>query len=264
MSADSRPYNSVFTTETAVGVWQTTPDSYDLPHPKVQEPVIKIVCRVLAHAFETLRSEGKNLNALSEDEITAGLMEYLENTVLKANGDPSKGGIPGFTRIVFRSVTRQSNAQSYNQQKIRPSPDLWFLLNYDDRQRTLPSYDALLVECKIVSSKKHHEVGSWYCDNGLIRFVNGDYAWAMTESLMLGYVRDDRSMASHLIPAMQDADRLMKLQTLSQPTQITAKAVAAIPCCREPIHVSTHGRGFEYKEGKGNAPAISIYHLWCY
>lgn len=264
MSADSLPYDSVFTTETALGVWQMAPDSYDLPHPKVQESVIKIVCLVIARAFETMRGQGKDLNALSEDEITKDIKEYLENTVLKADGDPAQGGVPGFTRTIFRAVERQAQTQNYNQKKIRPSPDLWFLLNYDDRQRTIPSYDVVLVECKIVSDRSHQEVGGWYCDDGLIRFVNGDYAWAMHEGIMLAYVRDKRTIAGDMLPALFKPDRHDSLQVCSQPTSVPFKALLKHQGCLETIHRSTHGRAFDYLEGKGKAPPITVYHLWCH
>ncbi|WP_397384227.1 hypothetical protein [Prosthecobacter sp.] len=255
-------HNNVFTTTSAVGVWQADPASYKLPHPSVALPVIKIVCYVLAHAFEELRKQGKDLAALSEDEITAKLMEFLENTLLKADGDPAKGGIPGFTKTIFRSVTRQSNAQSYNQQKVRPSPDLWFLLNYDQRPEVLPSYDALLVECKIVDKTSKRSAGPWYGDEGMIRFVNGDYAWAMTEGIMLAYARDSRTIADHLIPALAETARMATLKTQTLPVPVPFKALMAKSVCQETLHQSTHGRGFTYLENKGIAPDITLYHLW--
>jgi hypothetical protein len=35
---------------------------------------------------------------------------------------------------------------------------------------------------------------------GLIRFVRGDYAWAMQEVMMLAFARNGRMIAKHLIP----------------------------------------------------------------
>jgi hypothetical protein len=255
-------HNNVFTTSSAVGVWQADPASYKLPHPSVSLPVVKIVCFVLAHAFEELSKQGRDLGALGEDVITAELMEFLENTLLKADGDPAKGGIPGFTKTIFRSVTRQSNARSYNQQKVRPSPDLWFLLNYDQRPEVLPGYDALLVECKIVDKTHNRSAGPWYGDEGMIRFVNGNYAWAMSEGITLAYARDDRKIADHLIPALAEPDRMTTLKTQMAPVAVPFKALTAKPVCPETLHKSTHGRGFTYLESKGIAPDINLYHLW--
>lgn len=260
MSEQGTPSSNTFTRLDEVGEWQAARNSYKLPHPNVSPQLIKLVCKVLAHSFEVLRKQGKDLEDLSEDEITAELMEYIENTVLKANGNPAMGGIPGFTNIFFRSVTRQSNARSYNQSKIRPSPDLWFLLNYTERSFVLPSYDVLLVECKIVDATSNRSAGKWYGDNGMIRFVQGDYAWAMQEGIILAYARNHKTIQGDLIPAMAEPDRVVRLKALSQPMPVPSKALAAY--CPEPLHASKHERGFRYLENKGTAPPISIYHLW--
>lgn len=259
MSDHSTPFTNTFTQPDEIGVWQMAKNRYRLPHPKISLQHIKLVCKVLAHSFEVLRNQGKDLEVLSEDAITADLMEYIENTVLKANGNLATGGIPGFTKTFFRSVTRQSNARSYNQSKIRPSPDLWFLLNYDKRSNVLPSYDVLLVECKIVDATSYRSAGKWHCDNGMIRFVRGDYAWAMQEGIMLAYARNQKSIQGDLIPAMAEPDRVARLKTLTQPVPVASKTLAAY--CPEPLHASVHERGFEYLEDKGVAPSISIYHL---
>ena len=58
----------------------------------------------------------------------------------------------------------------------------------------------------MVNSK--HYSGSDYCDDGLVRFVRGDYAWAMQEAMMLAYTRDGRTIAGHLIPEIAKADRM--------------------------------------------------------
>ena len=36
-----------------------------------------------------------------------------------------------------------------------------------------------------------HATGTHYCDSGINRFVNGDYAWAMQEGMMVAYVRGE-------------------------------------------------------------------------
>lgn len=260
MSESGTAFSNTFTRLDDVGVWQAARGGYKLPHPSVSLQLIKLVCKVLAHSFEVLRKQGKALEELSEDEITAELMEYIENTVLKANGNPAMGGIPGFTSLFFRSVTRQSNARNFNQSKIRPSPDLWFLLNYTERSFVLPSYDVLLVECKIVDATSHRPAGKWYCGDGMIRFVEGDYAWAMQEGIMLAYARNQKTIQDDLIPAMAEPDRVARLKTLMQPVPIPSKTLAAY--CPEPLHASRHERSFEYLENKGQPPPIDIYHLW--
>ena len=67
----------------------------------------------------------------------------------------------------------------------------------------LSSQDALFVECKLVG--KAHPVGSFYCNKGISRFVDGDYGWAMQEGMMLGYVRHGYTLLGKLRPILSDA-----------------------------------------------------------
>ena len=63
-------------------------------------------------------------------------------------------------------------------------PDLWFRLRSDEEPTTvLSTHDGLFVECKPVDNS--HPVRSDYCDKGLLRFIVGDYAWAMQDALMV-------------------------------------------------------------------------------
>jgi hypothetical protein len=123
----------------------------------------------------------------------------------------------------------------------------------------LSEYDALFVECKPVD--KTHAAGGKYCDDGLNRFVNGDYAWAMQEGMMLGYARDGRTIAGHLIPAMSEPKRLTSLATVQLPQPSRAPDVTA-GAQAEIIHISKHRRSFPWLHGKGQATDITIYHLW--
>jgi hypothetical protein len=134
-----------------------------------------------------------------------------------------------------------------------------FKLRHDESEPrpVIPEFDALFVECKPVDAT--HSVGSKYCDDGLIRFVRGDYAWAMQEGMMLAFARNGRTIAKHLIPAMAEATRMMALHTLSLPA---ATNVGMATPAAEAVHISFHKRPFSWIHGKGPAADITIYHLW--
>jgi hypothetical protein len=114
-----------------------------------------------------------------------------------------------------------------------------FKLRHDERETrpVIPEFDALFVECKPVDAK--HPVGSKYCDDGLIRFVRGDYAWAMQEGMMLAFARDGRTIAKHLIPRMSESARMKSLQTLDLPS--VAKGGSAFATA-EAVHITAKGR----------------------
>lgn len=230
---------------------------YHLPFPQLGLPVILLIRRVLLRAFEILREQRFNLAAANEDQVTAALRSTIENNLRQS------GEVRGFNRLMFDLVVRQGQWQNYNGTVLTKTPDLFFKLRDDEghRKAVVSEFDGLFIEAKPVDST--HPAGSKYCDDGLIRFVRGDYAWAMPEAMMLAYARNGRTIESHLLPAMQEAARLSALNTEELPTQVkhhlpNASAISGV----EPVHVSRHGRGFPWPDGKGIATSVKVYHLW--
>lgn len=228
---------------------------YDLPHPRLGLPVILLIRRVLLRAFELLRAQGHDLAGAKEDQITAALRSIIENDLRQT------GSVAGFNRQSYETVVRQGQVANYDGTRHSKSPDLCFKLRQDERQprRVLSEFDALFIECKPVDAV--HPAGGKYCDDGLVRFVRGDYAWAMQEAMMLAYVRDRRAIATHLVPAMQESGRETSLKTIQMPEPSRSPFAGAVPKA-EALHISRHARGFSWPEGKGTATEIAIYHVW--
>lgn len=166
------------------------PERYDLPHPRLGLPVILFLRRVLLRAFGKLRDRGLPLATDREDRVTERLFHVLENDLRQT------GEVVGFNVTLYDRVVRHAEVTNYNGQKLAKTPDLSFKLRSPgaEPRAVVSSHDALFVECKPVDAD--HSAGSAYCDDGLIRFVNGDYAWAMQEAMMLAYVRDGRTILS--------------------------------------------------------------------
>jgi hypothetical protein len=230
------------------------PERYHLPHPRLGLPVILLVRRVLIHAFDLLRERNFPFATALEDEITTALKSIIENDLRQT------GKVAGFNKRTYETVIRQAQVANYNQTKLTKTPDLCFKLqNYEEESRpVLPEHDALFVECKPMDSS--HSVGGKYCDDGLSRFVDGDYAWAMEEGMMLAYSRK-RSIAAHLIPAMQDSKRHAQLKVVDLPTAVANSNAIAQNFC-ETLHISRHKRDFPWVADKGFATDILIYHSW--
>lgn len=231
------------------------PERYHLPHPHLGLPVILLIRRVLLRAFELLREADLNLAAAHEDDITAALRSVIEND-LRENG-----GVAGFNKRTYEPVVRQGQWANYNGTILTKTPDLCFKLRHDEAppRPVIPEFDALFIECKPVDAT--HPAGGKYCDDGLIRFVRGDYAWAMQEGMMLAYARDNRTIASHLMPAMSEKHRLTSLATEQLPAPCSTPAAAACAGA-EAVHMSRHRRAFPWPDGKGLATDITVYHLW--
>jgi hypothetical protein len=230
-------------------------EDYDLPHPRLGFPVILLIRRVLLRAFDVLRAQGRNLAAATEDQITAALRSIIENDLRQT------GSVAGFDGRYYETVARQGQVANYDGTRHSKSPDLCFKLRNDDCEprRVLSEFDALFVECKPVDAA--HSAGGKYCDDGLVRFVCGDYAWAMQEAMMLAYVRDGRSIAGHLLPAMAESARKSLLKTIQMP-EASRSPFASATSAAEALHVSKHGRGFPWPDGKGGATEITVYHVW--
>lgn len=231
------------------------PARYRLPHPPLRLPVILLIRRVLGRAFELMRERGYGLAHAKEDEITKELRNIIESDLRQT------GEVAGFDRSSYDFVPRQAQWESFDGTKIAKTPDLYFRLRRDDSSNPhlLSAFDGLFVECKPID--REHPTGSAYCDLGIKRFINGNYAWAMPEAMMLGYARDGRTIPKHLVPAMKDETRQRSLKVKSMPRTINLKRPSTPPQAH-PLHVSIHRRPFEWIENKGPASDISIYHVW--
>jgi hypothetical protein len=232
-----------------------SPDRYRLPHRPISLPVIFLIRVVIQKAIARLREDGFDVCGASEDKLTAALRGVIENDFRRT------GCISGFNIRTFETVYRQAQVSDYTGKKLGKSPDLCFRLSPDDSEEYfgISEHDALFVECKPVDNT--HPAGSKYCDDGLIRFVTGDYAWAMPQAMMIAYARHGRTMRAHLVPAMREPKRMKSLASSQLPERLSIKDEQDAEGI-EPIHSSLHSRAFEWPHGKGKATDITIYHLW--
>lgn len=124
-------------------------------------------------------------SSANEDTITQMLKEIIENR-LRKNGE-----IEGFNCALFGKVTRDQKIPNVDKKHPDKMPDIFFDLKRE-KLPVLSDQDGLFVECKPVDQK--HPIFSCYCKKGLIRFIDGDYAWAMQDALMVGYVKTPYSL----------------------------------------------------------------------
>jgi len=102
--------------------------------------------------------------------------------------------------------------------------------------------------------KRRHPASSLlcYCDAGIARFIVGDYAWAMTEALMVGY------NTVHAKPST----------ALTEPFGKRTKEIGSVGKPRDcrfsphqpPVAITRHKRSFPLRGRR--AQAITLRHLW--
>ena len=160
-----------------------------LPLAPLAETLLVFIAEMLRRAWdELLRRQLATLVSGGETEVNT-MMETRLNALLEED--------ELWSRLV-RCVTRGTEEISYDGSHLEKRPDLSIHLT-----RRNPSF-PLVVECKLLdagSGKKTHR----YCDDGLGRFVRGEYAWATREAFMLAYVRDGSTILSHLKPFLADS-----------------------------------------------------------
>lgn len=226
-----------------------TTSLHRLPHPAVPLRVILATHAALTQAFGLLRNSppgGFDLKDAKEDDITRQLHAILEDRLLTSDE------VAGFDRRRIRNVVRAPEISNHDGSHPAKKPDLVLFLLRRERRSVRSSQDALFAECKPVDDS--HAVGQHYCDQGIMRFVNGDYAWAMQDGLMVGFVRGNRTVSGSLTPLLAAKDRNEKLGSPGPPITI-------LPNHAVLLHRTEHERNFTWTTGH-RACKIMLFHSW--
>lgn len=233
-------------------MFEESDEEAHLPHPPLSLRVHLVVEAAICAAWELIIRHGRDgfdLQTASEDTVTLELYERLYDKVF------NKGVVKGFDRDVFASVHREPKVRNFNRLHPDKMPDM--LLDFIDRPAgVMNSQHGLFIECKPVD--RQHPTGSAYCDDGLIRFVRGDYAWTMQSALMVGYARKGYSVVPQLTKALTSA-RKEPIPTIFGPEPCRRTKATAFT---EQVAISRHQRTFNYVENGLPAGNIVVRHLW--
>lgn len=214
-----------------------------LPLPEIQSNHLKIIAEGLSRAFSDLSSQAPAVvSAGIESEVTA-LMESRLNALIEED--------PFWGQLVL-CVVRGKESLSYDGSHLEKRPDLSIYLT--DRNRGFP----LIAEAKIIDSIAS-KTETLYCDNGIQRFIKGEYAWGSREAFMIAYVRDGSSISTKLIPFLSSA------MSQTPPAYFVEELRVAIWSGNADVAYSRHGRSFVYtnKILPDLQPGpISVWHLW--
>lgn len=217
-------------------------EGHTLPLQPIDQQILRVILEGLVEAWNSLLLKGyKALKSGNEAEVTALLVPKLNNFCQSRL----------LWKDVVQSASRGSEMVNFNGSKLEKRPDMPLTLRM--RNGNFP----LIAECKIINHP-NSQTTKRYCDEGVARFIQGDYAWAEQEGIMLAYVRDGESVDSKLIPHLHahSAKSLDPYLTLSGP--ILVKEI------HPTAHMSEHQRSFQYLDVvNGTEPGpISLWHLW--
>ena len=215
----------------------------EVPLPGIGEVHLEVLAEGLIRAFRDVRQSAPNTVASgSEVEVTA-LMETRLNRLIEEDGV--------WGQLVV-SVARGKESISYDGSHLEKRPDLSIFLS--DRTRVFP----LITEAKILDGATGKGEAR-YCDDGVRRFVEGEYAWGSREAFMVGYVRDGSSIGATLRPFLSVAMAQLPPGYLVEELPVIRK----LGSCD--VGHSRHGRAFCYcnepPSSSGPGP-ITVWHLW--
>lgn len=221
------------------------------PHP-VSPGVMRVIGQAVVHAWSVIKSDPKKHLALPspgnppEDIYTDALCEIL----LQMLKSPT-ALVPGFSSVLFEHVSRAENLSNYNASVINKQPDLIIQLADGPLQQTR-RYVGIYIETKIVSMSTPI---TRYTDEGLKRFIVGDYAWAMQGALMIAYQsKKPRPRTALELKLASDTT----LATVPQNGgEWFSSPAAAAPLCGN----SMHERSWCYLCGDEPGP-IRVWHMW--
>jgi hypothetical protein len=226
-----------------------------LPFPPLPEGIFVVVERALRVAWDTLLIEaarhGQDLCTEREDALTERLAAIVDR--LRCDeGVP----VPGFTAGLFETVVREGNLVDYSGRSIDKQPDLVLRLvgthaGVDDHR-----HYGVFIEAKPVDG--WHPFRDTYCENGIRRFVDGEYAWTMTEAMMLGYARGKGHLPETLEQCLVRSGIPGPYRVVAPTVRIpsTQDAQADLTC------MTRHDRGFRYAAAQSSPGAITLRHVW--
>ena len=145
--------------------------------------------------------------------------------------------------------------RNYKNEEIQ-QPDLVFKPRIAPHAGIDAQYYAIFIEAKVVSEKSHQKVGEYFRD-GVTRFVDGRYAWAMRQGLMLAYVRGvDLGAGATIQEYLKPSERRKRFAVKKSDVRV------APPNPFPKVHQTTHSRDWGYIGSPGVPGDIAIRHLW--
>ena len=212
-----------------------------LPLPAVADVHLQVLAECLRKAFDDLRVGASVAIASGDEPEVTAMMETRLNRLIKENRL--------WGQLVV-CVVRGKESLSFDGSHLEKRPDLSIYLS--DRVLSFP----LVVEAKILDSTKAKTAS--YCDKGLLRFINGEYAWGNREAFMIGYVRDGSSIDAKLKPFLE------KDMALNPSKYLMEKLPVHVGSGTLDLAYTRHRRDFVYsnQEPPNSPGTISIWHLW--
>jgi len=236
------------------GLFTLGSPSHRLPHPAIPTRLLLAAHAAFVEAFTMLRTTpppGFLLAHALEKEITRQLKDILANDLLP------NGTVPGFSKTYFSYVVRDAELTSYDGTHPDKKPDILIGVQRPDGARVIADQDGVFVECKPVDA--NHSLTSEYGVEGIRRFVEGEYGWAMNSAIMVAYVRGGFTIAHHLRANLR---RNTNDPRFGRPTSPRRMPGSPEGVKHEALRFTRHRRAFRWPATRKPATPIMLVHSW--
>ena len=208
---------------------------------------MRIVERAIVVAWQQLLARPEFVTwaaSAVERDITVQLQERLIQLL-------NAGEVHGFTAAVFAAPIRGQEVDDYSGSEKEKRPDLTFLRL---AARPVSNHHAQFYECKVIGRGRTVDD---YHNDGVMRFVDGRYAWGMSHAGMIAYVAPPPPLMAAAALGSYWTKARQKLRLAGLP----ASPLKLDQTASHPIAISVHARGFKLQNLR--APGdITLRHLW--
>ena len=213
-----------------------------LPLAPIEDEYLEILAEGLRRAFRDVRKHAPDTVTSGGEAEVSALMQARLNRLVQEDS---------LWRHLVLWVGRGAESISFDGSHLEKRPDLSIILSGADRRFPLTA-EAKILDA--VASKTTR----LYCENGIRRFVRGEYAWGNREAFMIGYVRDGSSIDPTLKTFLSKA-------TVTDPDSYLVEVLPVpVNTGQFDLAYTRHGRSFVYGgQRQPNRPGpISLWHLW--
>ena len=208
------------------------------PYPAYDDHIVKTIEKAICAAWGLLKASGSlDLATASEVAITRALQDFIIDVL-------NSGCVNGFVPEIFAQPSRDSSVADYTDEHLEKKPDLTFTIS---TAKPLSVHKGVFFECKPIGN-----VGAYFGVNGLGRFCDGRYAWAMPHAGMIGYIQRKTSPFT-----VQDAIE----KHVNDGTLVVISHYGDAAATYHPVWISVHARDFTLQNGNAPGP-ILIRHIW--
>lgn len=224
----------------------------ELPMPRLHPQHAEVILEAIHNAFGGLRIDRPgDLKTGPEKDLNAFLVSRLNNLVVEV--DPRDISEQSSWKVLWQQlvsdVSRGNETHNYNAEHLEYRPDLNLTLTSGH-----PSF-PLVGECKLIDHFSGKTIALYHV-NGVDRFRNGAYAWALRDALMVAYVRDGSSLENALTPMLLPLGGGRAMSATMLPILTNPDIQAA---------TSLHERAFTYptRSPPEDMPGdITLWHVW--